>query len=401
MKNSLRLDDIFTIIPLGSKKRGGGWHFFSRPSCAYAYFVDKRVDLLSGQSIPFSAQKLAKRLDCISLNQKTKDPILFHFTFEFGYFLHDLHDQAPLSKESLLAVEIHYTRSECRYHYSTPLSLELSLLYEVSPQEYKKAFHRTYAHLLRGDTYQLNLTFPSLYRYRGDPVQAILSAWTSGIMVPAPYAHITNLPPLKRTLISNSPESLFEVKNNFTLVTRPIKGTIRRDPSLSLASLWNKLRSNPKELAELNIITDLLRNDLSRIERPQARVTFNQRPLKVPGLLHQYSQIEVPLSEKISLGAIIRALFPGGSISGAPKKRVLSLISSIEQSPREFYTGSTVLLHRAIIMGSINIRSAVLNTDERTLTYGSGGGITLLSDCRSEYIEMMLKRKSFINQLKN
>jgi anthranilate/para-aminobenzoate synthase component I len=118
--------------------------------------------------------------------------------------------------------------------------------------------------------------------------------------------------------------------------------------------------------------------------------------LVVPGIIHQYSLLSVDLDYKVRLGKIIKSLFPGGSITGAPKKRVKELLFSLEKRSRGFYCGSTVILHESLLAASINIRSAEICFTNKLLKYSSGSGITLLSKSKDEFDELRLKEYSFM-----
>ena len=104
--------------------------------------------------------------------------------------------------------------------------------------------------------------------------------------------------------------------------------------------------------------------------------------------------------ETFAVVQIIRGLFPGGSITGAPKKRVMDLLYSLEsEQSRGFYCGSTIILHESLLASSINIRSAEVFFEKRLLKYSSGSGLTLLSNALEEYEELKLKEQSFIKLL--
>jgi anthranilate/para-aminobenzoate synthase component I len=147
------------------------------------------------------------------------------------------------------------------------------------------------------------------------------------------------------------------------------------------------------------MIIDLLRNDLAKIELPRARVIEKKLPLIVPGLLHQYAKIEIELSKNVSVKNIIKNIFPGGSVTGAPKKRVLKLLLDLEQRERGFYCGSTLICFKTMKSASINIRSADIDFNKCQLAYQSGGGITLKSNPVDEFAEMIAKRESFIRSV--
>ena len=179
----------------------------------------------------------------------------------------------------------------------------------------------------------------------------------------------------------------------------PIKGTLRRD-SKSVAKLWQQMLDDKKEEGELLMITDLLKNDLNRLDTPSAKVRKLRAPLLVPGLMHQYSLISLKLKNEISLADTMKALFPGGSITGAPKKRVMEIIDDLERYKRGVYCGSTLLCYGNKKVASINIRTASINIEERMWRYGAGGGITLLSRPVDEFKEMEDRVSSFLKLLK-
>jgi anthranilate/para-aminobenzoate synthase component I len=181
----------------------------------------------------------------------------------------------------------------------------------------------------------------------------------------------------------------------------PIKGTLKRVENENWKPLWKKLVSDKKSQAELFMISDLLRNDLSRIEKPRAQIVKKKYPKLVPGLIHQYSQIDVELSDDVNLWRVIEKIFPGGSITGAPKVRAMKLIHELEKRNRGFYCGSTLILLKEMKSASINIRSSEISfsPNEKKLLYQAGGGITLMSNVFEEYCEMTYKHDSFISTL--
>jgi anthranilate/para-aminobenzoate synthase component I len=225
-----------------------------------------------------------------------------------------------------------------------------------------------------------------------DPEELMSKIWNQGQT--SAYAHASYLPALGGLLLSNSPECLFEVKDN-VIRTMPIKGTIRNTEK----NAWERLRRSAKDQAELFMITDLLRNDLNLLKGDSARVVSKRNRLNVSGLIHQYSLIEKRLDLNVSLKQILGQMFPGGSITGAPKKRTMEIIRGLENRVRGHYTGSTIFLYNKNCTSSLNIRSAYIDYSEQTLSYSAGGGITLLSNPNQEYDEMLSKWESFKNLL--
>ena len=175
----------------------------------------------------------------------------------------------------------------------------------------------------------------------------------------------------------------------------PIKGTLKVEDA-DYDKAWKELERDEKNQAELYMITDLMRNDLTKLTLKPAKVVHNKYPLHVPGLIHQFSVIESSLSPNQNMCNIVKSLFPGGSITGAPKKNTMELIEKIEKFKRGFYCGSTILCYKNRKTASINIRSAEIDYTQNEVKYGAGGGITLQSQALEEFEETLNKLKSFI-----
>ncbi len=375
------------------------WYFYE-PSFAYIYYKKCRLNLLTLKREKHSVAKLKQRLKKISLNGTFKNPIVYHCYYELGYLFNQLDHLADDDEE--LLIEIGYTKfKKISLESFTQNSAEKIQLVEapsISPDEYKKQFDLGHAHLIQGDCYQFNLTniFDFTFQNSVTEYDFIHALFTKKERLAA-FAHATFLEPLNELILSNSPESLFKIKRG-RVYSFPIKGSIpfqeKKDDKLAT---WKKLKASKKDKAELYIIIDLIRNDLSKISRTISTVEKKRIPLKVPGILHQYARISTKLKANTTLLDMLQALFPGGSITGAPKKRVLEIIHKIENGQRGIYTGSTILLFKKERVASINIRTATVDLTQKSLKYGAGGGITLLSECGQEYSEMKLKLSSFTN----
>ncbi|RZF22524.1 hypothetical protein DAY19_01775 [Halobacteriovorax vibrionivorans] len=256
--------------------------------------------------------------------------------------------------------------------------------------EYRNKFKATYENLLDGNCYQLNLTHIIPLEVNDISLLEKSFRYESIFSSLGEFAHLINLPLQDRLILSNSPECLFEYDFiEKKIVTRPIKGTIKKE--LGRDSLIGDVKNE----SELNIITDLLRHDLSGIGENFSVVESLREFFEVPGLIHQYSRISVK-EDHLNIPKVLKAIFPGGSITGAPKKRVLKLIKEIEAQKRGLYTGSTVLAVDKIAKASINIRSLDVIKSTGAARYGSGGGITLLSEEVSEFDELLAKTNSFL-----
>lgn len=268
-----------------------------------------------------------------------------------------------------------------------------------SKKKYKQKFDLVYEHLLRGDCYQVNLTMPTVFRLdkKLKPKEFVRTVWSDPMKISA-YAHATYIHSLNHLLLSNSPECLFQVDGD-CLRSMPIKGTKKVENEADRSKDWKRLEESTKDQGELYMISDLIRNDLAKLTNNPALVKLKKIPLHVPGLVHQFSLVESKLNKETNLSDIIKCLFPGGSITGAPKKRVMKIINNIEIEKRGFYCGSTVLLFKDIKTASINIRSIEVDYASDEIIYGAGGGVTLESDVDSEFNELMAKLKSFLEVL--
>jgi para-aminobenzoate synthetase component 1 len=386
----VKANNPYTIIPYKDRLI-----HFSNPSKARAVYKNFQIDLLNGNKIAASLDDWKKELNLIQISSVVSYPRVIHLFYELG---HQLLDTFDINDETLLAIDIEYHQFENAPDYK-PQKIKLDLTSKVIFEEYKSSFKKGYSELLLGNCYQFNLTCPYLFKFNKklSPSDFIYSLW-SKVSNRGKFGSATFVPYFDNLFLSNSPECLFQIQNN-TLSTMPIKGTVKFTNKSELKSLWKNLCNDSKSQAELYMITDLLRNDLSSIERPVSRVVKKKFPLVVPGLLHQCSQIDVELSSKTSLLRIIEKMFPGGSVTGAPKKSSIRLLTQLEKRQRGFYCGSTIVLYKDMKSASINIRSGIIDFSSRVFNYQAGGGITLKSQVSAEFREMTYKLKSFIDVL--
>ncbi len=180
-----------------------------------------------------------------------------------------------------------------------------------------------------------------------------------------------------------------------TLVTRPIKGTIRREATDDGAS--QRLRADPKEQAEHTMVVDLMRNDLGRVA--EVGTVKVEAPLIVEpftGLYHLVSTVSCITRPDVSLESILEATFPPGSVTGAPKIRALEIIEELEQHPRGVYCGALGFIdHEGGLSLAVAIRTATVS--EGRVCYWAGGGIVEASDPDREVAETELKARVFLD----
>ena len=245
-----------------------------------------------------------------------------------------------------------------------------------------------------GDIYQINLSH-----------RLEVSIETDGFdfyrrlieVSPAPYAAYLHCGAVQ--IASASPESFLRMSGRH-IRTRPIKGTRPRaaDPEED-ARLTFELQSSQKELAELVMITDLLRNDLGQIcEYGSVSVPELIRLERYPQVQHLVSTVEGRLGKSISHSQALAASFPGGSITGTPKLRAMQLIDELEPLARGPYTGTIGFIgFKQESHLSITIRTAVKKG--RKLYFSVGAGIVADSDPGAEYDETLAKGRGFLEAL--
>jgi len=264
----------------------------------------------------------------------------------------------------------------------------------LSPAQYASMIARAHDYIAAGDVYEINLAQRFRTRAERADAPALFAAWAE--RYPMPFGAYVDGGPW--VVLSNSPECFLTVDGD-EVATFPIKGTRRRRRGERVNALGAALRADPKEHAEHVMVVDLERNDLGRVcETGSVDVAELAAVREYPLLVHMVSEVRGRLRAGTSLAALVRATFPGGSISGAPKVRAMQLIEELEPAPRGFYTGAigwTEMDGRSRF--SIAIRTAVL--DGAGLTFWAGGGIVADSDAEREYEETLLKAESLFRAL--
>lgn len=255
---------------------------------------------------------------------------------------------------------------------------------------YLEAVAQVRRHIAAGDVYQANLTQMFEARFEGDPwgLYRRLSAGN-----PAPRSAFVEVPGL--ALVSVSPELFVDVDKRGRAETRPIKGTRPRGatPSEDAANAADLLAS-AKDRAELTMIVDLERNDLGRIARAGTVRAPELHALRsYPAVHHLVACVEAELSPETRPSDLVRAVFPGGSITGAPKRRAIEILATLEPVPRGLYTGSLFWLDDdGGTWSSILIRSAVVAAGR--VEIGAGGGVVAESDPEAEWMEANAKARA-------
>lgn len=251
--------------------------------------------------------------------------------------------------------------------------------------EYTSAIERVRHHIGKGDVYQINYTAPVDFHLEGDP-RVLYRRLRQRQHVP--YGAYLNLG--ERQVLSCSPELFFRQEGS-RVVTRPMKGTIRRGRTLDEdRALQDQLATDPKNRAENLMIVDLLRNDLSVCCEPGSVTVpalYTTEPYDT--VTQMTSTVEGTLRPDQNVASVLRALFPCGSVTGAPKRRAMRLIQSLESAPRGVYCGAIGMIGPSTATFSVAIRTAVLNGAAGRM--GVGSGVVWDSEPEAEYEECTLK----------
>ncbi|WP_211843344.1 aminodeoxychorismate synthase component 1 [Raoultella ornithinolytica] len=279
---------------------------------------------------------------------------------------------------------------------TTPFALTSAWRSNMSREQYGEKFRQIQTWLHSGDCYQVNLAQRFQASYRGDEWQAFCQL---NRVNRAPFSAFIRLQ--DGAVLSLSPERFIQLRQG-EIQTRPIKGTLPRlaDPQQD-ARQAEKLASSPKDRAENLMIVDLMRNDIGRVaEAGSVRVPelFVVEPF--PAVHHLVSTITARLPAHLHASDLLRAAFPGGSITGAPKVRAMQIIDELEPQRRNAWCGSIGYLSLCGNMDtSITIRT--LTAWHGQLYCSAGGGIVADSEEAAEYQETFDKVNRILQQLES
>jgi para-aminobenzoate synthetase component I len=345
--------------------------------------------------------------------------IIGYVAYDFGYALHDISQTTGLGLELpyiyFLAFDnyAHFTEAATEAHYTDDRFLaELEALTSNPPEShsqelvgiqfqpaltrdsYNQAFRAIKRYIIEGDVYQINLT-QALIAQTDAPARKLFAH----IAAANPVSYQAYLEGPGFEVLSASPECFIR-SDGQTITTHPIKGTRPRssDP-IQDRRYREELISSPKEMAELNMITDLLRNDLGQVcEFGSVKLTDHRVITAQPSVWHAHSEIEGRLTKDVAPIEALLSMFPGGSITGCPKKRAMEIIDELEPTARGLYTGSIVAINPdGSLDSSIVIRTII--KQGRKLSLQVGGGIVADSEEDSEYQETLDKARSLLEAL--
>ncbi|MBN2182708.1 MAG: anthranilate synthase component I family protein [Sedimentisphaerales bacterium] len=256
---------------------------------------------------------------------------------------------------------------------------------------YLQAFKKIKQYIYDGEVYQIN--FSRRFESAFDAEAIDLFCWQNHYN-PSPYAVYIDGGDFH--IVSASPEMYITIADG-SISTKPIKGTRPRiDEAGADAVNYNELVSSEKEQAELNMIIDLERNDVARICVPGTRKVIRPRTIEqYPTVFHAVATIAGRLRDDITFSDILKAMFPGGSITGAPKIRSMEIIDETEPTARGVYTGSIGFLG---IDGGVclNIAIRTIIIKNRKAYAQTGGGIVADSDAEAEWQETIVKARALL-----
>ena len=265
-----------------------------------------------------------------------------------------------------------------------------------SKSSYIKSLKKIIEYIKAGDVYQVNLSQRFETGFTGNSYSLFIKLFKKN---PAPFFAYINAN--NHFIVSTSPERFIKKCGN-KIETRPIKGTMPRGANKKEDKEFaKKLIQSKKDDAELSMIVDLMRNDFGRVAK-SGTVIVNPEKHKMlepyDNVFHLVSVVEAELKENKTFKDIIRATFPGGSITGCPRIRAMEIIDELESCKRHVYTGSIGYLsfHNTIDL-SIAIRTAIIA--DKKINFSVGGGIVYDSDPEKEYEETMHKGKTLMEIL--
>ena len=278
------------------------------------------------------------------------------------------------------------------YRSANKIQSVTSITSRHSDEEYLVLIEKAKEAIARGDAYQLCLTNQLTVETTSDPYAVFLELRKAN---PAPYSSYMRFGDV--SLVSSSPEQFLRVHESGVVSSKPIKGTRKRSSDEAEdARLIEELRTNEKERAENLMIVDLMRNDLGKVSEPSDVVVAKLFDVESYASVHQLvSTIEAKLKPGLNVFDAIRASFPAGSMTGAPKIRAMEILSKLEDGPRALYSGCFgYISYKGAADLGMTIRTLIFEGGKATL--GIGGGITIDSDSQAELEETKLKSRALL-----
>lgn len=380
--------------------------------------AQKRSRLYTGLVAPIDCRDASERESFFTAPQASLNAghfVVGLFSYELGAAMHDIADRAdrvPVLASALVFEQSKYlSRAEVDEWISAQMaaascadfSIE-KITADVDASAFSSAVDTIHRYIASGDTYQVNLTFPLRLTMHGNPI-ALYAALRA--QQPVPFGALIVLPD-GQSILSLSPE-LFVSHSQGRLLARPMKGTLEASVDFSDDELAATLAASPKNRAENLMIVDLLRNDLGRIaETGSVNVPSLFDVQRYGHVLQMTSTIKAQRRQDVTLTDVFNAIYPCGSITGAPKRRTMQIVRELEATPRGLYSGAIGWFDPpqaeddlGDFMLSVPIRTLLLDAaegnDTRRGVMNVGAGIVYDSNADSEYAECLLKARFLTN----
>ena len=345
------------------------------------WFVYLSYELI-GQIEPILKHDLHSGDQLVAIAVKIPTAIIIDHTDDQTYLLDQFDDQERI--DQVLADIEHLNEVEA-------IIIKGALSWEEE-NKFLSGVERSRDYIVAGDVFQVNLSRQWQYQLdtKVTPVQIYQALKRSN---PAPFSALAQFEDF--SIISSSPERLFSVDGD-QVETRPIAGTHPRGSGEEDERLKVQLINHPKEQAEHIMLLDLERNDLGRVcEYGSVHVNEIMTLESYPYVHHIVSNIKGRLRANIGIKALVRALFPGGTITGCPKIRCMQIIAELEQMPRQAYTGSLGYISSNDKM-DFNILIRTITQQNNTLTLRAGAGIVFDSVAERELEETKHKAEGML-----
>ncbi|EAH7030036.1 bifunctional anthranilate synthase component I family protein/aminotransferase class IV [Campylobacter lari] len=350
---------------------------------AFAIFGKYLYDDLSF-TLKAHTQKESKKAFKIIEKYKNQCYFLGYIQYEFYKYLEDKNYK---SKEPFLYFFAFKTR-KIFTNEEKNLDFYPSFSSNLNQEKYYENFDKVKDAIAKGQSYQINLTQELHLQSNLGLYESFLSLYPKQN---TPYKAYMKNEFLE--LASFSPELFFKIKNK-KIITKPMKGTIKRSNNPKEdENLKNFLKYDKKTISENVMIVDLLRNDISKLIKKHSLKCELFKVKTYPTLHQLISKISGKLKQKNDYFKIFKALFPCGSITGAPKIETIKLIEILEQRKRGIYCGAIGLIHKNKAKFSVAIRTLEKKNDDDFLRYGVGSGLVWDSQKQDEFEELKLKSK--------
>jgi len=382
------------------------YQVFQNPLFCAIGFADRSTFENYGSSKSIEFENTFDAMEKILRIQKsTSIYLLASLSYELGEKFEQIESQIPASDFPLYCLyafkevsiagqqEVENSLSNCGIKPPEIDLTELSKFSNFREDSYKNSINKIKTLIEDGEAYQVNLSQKFTLPFNHSPLEYF---FTLQKIHPSTYS--CYFPVLSKTnnfgtIISHSPE-LFLEKTGGEITTKPIKGTRRRGLSEAEDShLMMDLQSSSKDQAELAMIVDIERNDLGKIcDIGSVRVTSHANIIQRSNVFHLESKITGKLPNHVDLIEILKAVFPCGSITGAPKIAAQKIISNFENTTRDIYTGSIgVIYPDSNFTLNVAIRSCIVR--DKKIKFNSGGGIVHESVPEEEWMETLYKAK--------